>query len=138
MKKSDVTVKSGPPSLCLRSAPPRVARSEPLRRKAHDSFTLDYSLESVKQTISRQRLSHQTPKRCARPYVYSLRNGFYTDQVTNTGNVDLTTVSVSDITADHNCGVLGALVAGSNVSCTGSFSLTWSEINAGVKTTFAT
>ncbi|CAM9230967.1 unnamed protein product, partial [Scytosiphon promiscuus] len=71
-------------------------------------------------------------------YADSTEIVLYTYTVSNTGNVDLTAVSVSDQTVDHNCGAATTLVAGRNFSCTGSSSLTWSDINLGVKTTIGT
>lgn len=57
----------------------------------------------------------------------------YMYKVTNTGNVDLTAVSVSNPGIVDDCSMLGGLGAGNQVSCEGSYSLTWSEIDAGVK-----
>lgn len=54
-------------------------------------------------------------------------------QVMNTGNVDLTAVSVMDPTVVHSCGVLGDLGPGKQISCPGFYTLTWLEINAEMK-----
>lgn len=58
--------------------------------------------------------------------------------MTNTGNVDLIAVSVSNPGIVDDCSMLGGLGAGSEISCRGSYSLTWSEIDAGVKTNVGT
>ena len=58
--------------------------------------------------------------------------------MTNTGNVDLTAVSVSSPGLVDDCSLLGALGVGSQVSCKGSYSLAWPEIEAGVKTNVGT
>ena len=59
------------------------------------------------------------------------------EQVTNTGNVDLTTITVSDPTVAHDCIVYAALGVGSVYTCSGSYSLTWPDIISEMKETTA-
>lgn len=63
---------------------------------------------------------------------------FLACKVTSTGNVDLTEISVSSPGIVDDCSKLGALGAGSQVSCKGSYWLAWPEIEAGVKTSVGT
>lgn len=72
----------------------------------------------------------------ASPYIRDTH--LFLCKVTNTGNVDLTAVSVSNPGIVDDCSVLGELSVGSQVSCKGSYSLAWPEIEAGVKTSVGT
>ncbi|CAM9842747.1 unnamed protein product, partial [Ectocarpus sp. 12 AP-2014] len=53
----------------------------------------------------------------------------------NIGNVDLTAITVWDATIEDDCGVVAGLGAGVQYTCTGSYSLTWADINSGSKLT---
>ncbi len=62
----------------------------------------------------------------------------YTFSVTNTGNVALTNVSVTDAQLGLNCSI-GALAAGAtNTTCTGSHTLTQADVDAGTYNNSAT
>ncbi|CAN0149549.1 unnamed protein product [Ectocarpus sp. 12 AP-2014] len=62
----------------------------------------------------------------------------YVFTVRNIGNVDLTAITVWDATIEDDCGVVAGLGAGVQYTCTGSYSLTWADINSGSKLTSAT
>lgn len=59
-------------------------------------------------------------------------------QVDNTGNVDLTAVTVSDPTILHDCIVHAELGVGEKYTCSGRYSLTWPDIVSELKQTTAT
>ncbi len=63
----------------------------------------------------------------------------YAFEVTNTGNVTLTNLSISDpLIAGVDCGAATTLAPGASVTCTGSYALTAAEVDAGVVDNTAT
>lgn len=58
-------------------------------------------------------------------------------QVRNTGNVDLSKITISDPTVLHNCTEVAVLGVGAEHTCSGSHSLTWPDIVSGLKATTA-
>ena len=56
-------------------------------------------------------------------------------QVRNGGNVDLTTITVSNPTILDDCTGIAELGVGREYTCRGNYSLTWSDIISGVKAT---
>lgn len=59
-------------------------------------------------------------------------------QVNNTGNVDLSNVSVVLAGVTHDCVDRDILEAGKTFKCTGTYSLSWTDIASGLLDSVAT